>query len=488
MRFCVDFSRVTVTLHISRMSTEGSQSETYTPREGEPRKASLLGAVMIVVGNMIGIGVFTSLGFQVSDLPSGFAIVMLWAAGGVVAFCGAVCYAELVGMFPRSGGEYHLLRSAFHPLPGFMAGWVSIIAGFPAPVALAASAFGSYFAGSVFDINATFLGVALIVLVTAVHLVNVTISSRFQIVATIGKAALIVVLIVCAFSVADPQPVSFLPRSAQDWQLLGTAGFGTALLWVHYSFEGWNGAAYVAGEVKNPRRNVPIALLFGTVTVTLLYIGINAGFLYAAPISDLTGKKDVARVAAGHIFGGGWCSNHGRSHQSGVDIDCQCHDMGWTAHPGSHGRRLFAASIPCTPERERHSRLIDPLSKCSRDHHLAHGAIRTNLALRGSAVAAVDYGDGVRRHLAALSQTRARASLQGIRLSCDANALSCNHELHTLLDLPPLPSRIHYWIHPLGSWRRSLCPLFRFQKRTARLKGFPSSGAPCVLKSGPSCG
>ncbi|MGK0189272.1 MAG: APA family basic amino acid/polyamine antiporter [Verrucomicrobiales bacterium] len=269
----------------------------------ETRSASLAGAIAIVVGNMIGVGVFTALGFQVTDLPSGFVILLLWLTGGLVAFCGAVCYAELVAMFPRSGGEYHLLRAALHPLPGFLAGWTSIVAGFPAPVALAGFAFGSYFSGSVIEANPTTLGIGLIIIVTAVHLVNVVLSSRFQSIATLGKGILILVLIIAGFSVGEPQPVRFLPSFATDWAMLGSGGFAIALMWVHYSYEGWNGAAYIAGEVRNPQRNVPIALLSGTAIVMLLYIGINAAFLYAAPMDALAGNPEVGLVAAQHIFG-----------------------------------------------------------------------------------------------------------------------------------------------------------------------------------------
>lgn len=274
-----------------------------TPPHSETRTASLSGAIAIVVGNMIGVGVFTALGFQVTDLPSGFAILVLWITGGLVAFCGAACYAELVAMFPRSGGEYHLLRSAFHPLPGFLSGWTSMVAGFPAPVALAASAFGAYFSGSVINADPTTLGIALILIVTAIHLVNVALSSRFQSFATLGKGLLIIALIIAGFSVGEPQPVSFLPTMASDWQMLGSGGFAIALMWVHYSYEGWNGAAYIAGEVRNPQRNVPIALMSGTGIVMLLYIGINAAFLHAAPIDAMKGNPEVGLVAAQHIFG-----------------------------------------------------------------------------------------------------------------------------------------------------------------------------------------
>ena len=217
---------------------------------------------------MIGVGVFTALGFQLADLSSGFSVIALWLAGGLVAFCGAVCYAELVAMYPKSGGEYHLLGAALHPLPGFLSGWISIIAGFPAPVALAASAFAAYFSGSVLEMNTTALGVGLILIVTGGHLVSVIFSSRFQSIATLGKVILILVLIVAGFSVGEPQPVDFFPSASTDWGMLGSGGFAIALMWVHYSYEGWNGAAYIAGEVRNPQRNVPLALLLGTGCVT----------------------------------------------------------------------------------------------------------------------------------------------------------------------------------------------------------------------------
>ena len=298
MHFCRHSKLVGIKGELEEMSdTPGHATENGS------RTASLAGATAVVIGNMIGVGVFTGLGFQVGDLPSGFAILVLWAAGGLVAFCGAVCYAELVAMYPKSGGEYHLLGTAIHPLPGFLSGWISVVAGFPAPVALAASAFGSYFAGSIFDMSSTVLGAVLIVIITAVHLVNVSLSSRFQTVSTLGKVVLILVLITVGFSVGEPQQVKFLPTMAADWKLLGSGGFAVALMWVHYSYEGWNGAAYIAGEVRNPQRNVPIALLAGTAFVTLLYVGINAAFLHAAPMSELEGKKEVGLVAAQHIFG-----------------------------------------------------------------------------------------------------------------------------------------------------------------------------------------
>src|ERR1700747_485972 len=108
-------------------------------------------ATAIVVADMVGVGVFTSLGFQVKDITSGFSLLLLWIVGGIVAMCGAVCYAELAAMFPRSSGEYNFLRRIYHPAFGFLAGWLSATVGFAAPVALATMAFGVYFKSFVPD-------------------------------------------------------------------------------------------------------------------------------------------------------------------------------------------------------------------------------------------------------------------------------------------------------------------------------------------------
>src|ERR1700746_3393664 len=118
-----------------------------TTWQGQPAGGSTVSlrvATAIVVADMVGVGVFTSLGFQVKDIPSGFSILLLWAVGGVVALCGVFSYSELGAMFPRSSGEYNFLKRAYHPAFGFLAGWVSATVGFAAPVALAAMAFGEY--------------------------------------------------------------------------------------------------------------------------------------------------------------------------------------------------------------------------------------------------------------------------------------------------------------------------------------------------------
>ena len=159
---------------------------------------------------MVGTGIFTSLGFQVGDLPSGFAIVVLWAVGGLCAMCGALCYAELGAALPRSGGEYNFLREIYHPSLGFLAGWVSGTVGFAAPVAIAAMPFGTYLAEIVPGTNPLLWALGVVWITTAVLLLDLRLGSAFQIGSTLLKVALILVIIGAGFYVAGTQPISFL--------------------------------------------------------------------------------------------------------------------------------------------------------------------------------------------------------------------------------------------------------------------------------------
>ena len=154
---------------------------------------------------MVGTGIFTSLGFQVGDLPSGFAIMALWAVGGVCALCGALSYAELGAALPRSGGEYHFLREIYHPAVGFVAGWISATVGFAAPVAIAAIPFGTYVAGVVPGLNPLFLSLAVIWITTLVLLWDLRLGSGFQNVSTLLKVGLILLIIAAGFYVKETQ-------------------------------------------------------------------------------------------------------------------------------------------------------------------------------------------------------------------------------------------------------------------------------------------
>ncbi|MBX9863023.1 MAG: amino acid permease [Hyphomicrobium sp.] len=267
------------------------------------RRTVLTGtATAIAVADMIGIGVFTSLGFQLMSLPSGFAVLMLWIVGGAAALCGALSYAELATAFPRSGGEYNFLSRIYHPMLGFMAGWVSATVGFAAPVALAAMAFGEYFAGAVPEAPPLVCGLAVAWAVTLVQLSGSQPSVIFQNAATAIKVALILVFIIAGFSVGEPQPISFLPKEG-DLGYLMSAPFAVSLVFVMYSYSGWNAATYIAGDVHDPARTLPRAMFWATLVVIALYVLLNAVFLYTTPMSAMAGQLNVAQVAGEHIFG-----------------------------------------------------------------------------------------------------------------------------------------------------------------------------------------
>jgi APA family basic amino acid/polyamine antiporter len=275
-------------------------------------------AAALVVSNMIGTGVFTSLGFQIEGFSakgasllsdSVFPLIMLWVVGGVLALCGALCYAELATALPRSGGEYNFLSRIYHPMVGFCTGLTSVTIGFAAPIAISALAFGKYLGETFPELEkampnngAQIMAFLLAVLATAAHLRSLRFTGVFQATATTLTVLLLLTFVIFGFSTAAPQPITFLPH-ASDWGLLLSASFGSSLIWVMYSYSGWNAAAYIVEEVRNPAKSLPRALILGTGFVILLYVAVNAVFLYATPLPTLSGKFEVAHFAGIQIFG-----------------------------------------------------------------------------------------------------------------------------------------------------------------------------------------
>lgn len=252
----------------------------------------------MVVATMVGTGVFVSLGYQASGLSSTFAILALWLLGGIHALCGAICYAELASRMPRSGGEYLFLSRAFHPVLGFLAGWVSVVVGFAAPVAVAALAFGSYLTGFLPGLDPRAGGAALVLLCGCIHLGRGIVGKRFQNIFT-GVKVVLVVGFCLALLVLNPEPqhVGIMP-GAEDWRALFSMDFAVAFVFVTYSYSGWNAAVYVAGEFRHDSVSVPLALLAGTVLVLFLYLALNYAFLTAVPFTELANLPDKERFAA----------------------------------------------------------------------------------------------------------------------------------------------------------------------------------------------
>ena len=269
----------------------------------EQKKYTLTVGITLVIANMIGTGVFTSLGYQVGSIPSGFAILVLWGIGGVVALSGAFTYAEISTTLKKSGGEYHYLGKIFHPAFGFISGWMSLLVGFAGAISAVALAIGEY-SYVLFGIPTKIVAIVAIVLVTSVHLFGVKTGGAVQNFLTSMKLLLILFFCIAPFFVAEniKSGISFLPHEG-DLSLILSSSFAVSLVFVVYAYTGWNAAAYIAGNLENPAKNLPRSLIIGTLTVTVVYLALNAMFLYSATFQELDGKNDIGNVVAFKLFG-----------------------------------------------------------------------------------------------------------------------------------------------------------------------------------------
>src|SRR5579872_2829712 len=213
------------------------------------KKYALSVGITLVIANMIGTGVFTSLGYQVGPIPSGFSILFLWALGGLVALCGAFTYAEIAASFKKSGGEYYYLSQLYHPSIGFAAGWISLLVGFAGAISAVAIAIGEY-AHELVGIPVKVIAIAAILLVSSIHWFGVKTGGIAQNILTSLKLTLIAVFCAAPFFVSGVtlSNISFLPTSI-DTDLIFSSGFAISLVYVVYAYSGWNAAAYIAGNL-----------------------------------------------------------------------------------------------------------------------------------------------------------------------------------------------------------------------------------------------
>ena len=300
-------------------------STTASARRTTPqllRQLGLVSATALVVSNMVGSGIFATTGFLAGDLGSAPLILSVWLAGAVFAFAGALSYSELGINFPASGGEYVYLTEAYGPVWGFMSGWVSFFAGFSAPIAAAALAFAHYvgfffpaFASPFFTAGSgTFalrfgwsevLAASLIALFTAVNCLGVGRVARLQNTLTATKLLVICAFVALGFLIGHGSSSHFALHAVRTSSNPIVVQFFVSLLWVMVGYSGWNAATYVAEEVENPRRTLPLALAVGTAIVTALYLGLNLVFIYATPLEQMKGQVAVGSQAAVNLFGTG---------------------------------------------------------------------------------------------------------------------------------------------------------------------------------------
>ena len=268
----------------------------------EPKRTiGTLTATALVVASMIGGGVFITTGNLLTTIPSPMAVLLCWVIGGAYALCGAFTYAELSVTLASNGGEYQFLSKLYHPALGFVSAWVSLLVGFAAPTAAITKVFGLYMRGFFPELDPTNVAAVLIVLLSVLNMWRVSASAGFQDAMTIGKVLLVLGFAVVGLLLGQPSRIAAGEQPVAA--VVCTPNFALGLLVVSFAYTGWGSSSYVAGEIKNPEKVLPRALVGGTLLVTILYVLINAAFLSSAPMSELRGNFEIARVAAVHLFG-----------------------------------------------------------------------------------------------------------------------------------------------------------------------------------------
>jgi APA family basic amino acid/polyamine antiporter len=258
-------------------------------------------ATAIVISNMIGTGVYTSLGLQVAGVHSVVALVFIWITGGLVALCGALTYGELAVRYPKSGGEYIFLSKIYHPSLGFMSGFISMTIGFAAPMAISAIALGTY-AGNLIPVSPVIIAVVAIICLTVLNTTSFKTGTNFNFITAAINVSLILTLCILGF-VKGPHPDFEISFNQSDLKEIINPAFAVSLVYVSFAYSGWNSAAYITHQVKDPVKNLPIILISGTLIVLFLYTLLNFIFLYTVPMEELEGQIDIAFLAAKNIFG-----------------------------------------------------------------------------------------------------------------------------------------------------------------------------------------
>jgi basic amino acid/polyamine antiporter, APA family len=265
----------------------------------------------IVVANMIGSGIFITSGFVAANVPNPGWVLVCWIFGGLIAISGALCYSELATRMPEEGGEYVYLKKLYHPILGFLSGWTSFFVGFSAPIAGSALGFAAYMFASLeqlFPDLTVFhillikksLAVTIILIFTMIHYIGLRTGAKVQNILTVLKILIVAGLTVCGILWGKG---SWANISGEIQNTTNSFAFGTAMMLVMFAYTGWNASAYIAGEIKNPRKTLPISLLAGTTIVILLYLALNLFIFYALPYSEIVGTEAIVEAASVKAFG-----------------------------------------------------------------------------------------------------------------------------------------------------------------------------------------
>jgi len=277
------------------------------------RKLGLFSVTNIVIANMIGVGIFTTSGLLMEDLHSPSLMLVLWVFGGIIALTGALCYGEVGAAIPKAGGEYAFLSELYNPLLGFLSGWISFIVGFSAPIAASSVGFSEYLSralpglfqwGSI-DIGITkkIFSILIILVFTFIHLQGIKFGSKVQNYLTVLKIALLAGLVILGFSLGTGHSEHFISNESSSMDFGGWKTIALALMWISFSYSGWNASTYIGSEIRDPQKNLPRSLFIGTGVVILLYLSLNTLFVYAIPVEEMKGVIAVGGLAVQKLFG-----------------------------------------------------------------------------------------------------------------------------------------------------------------------------------------
>jgi len=269
------------------------------------------------VANIIGAGIFTTTGYIMEYLGNPLVMLGLWLVGGVISFCGALAFGELGAAFPEAGGEYIFISKLFHPLPGFLSGWLSLIVGFSAPIAASAIGFAKYFVWAfpsfqswlqldtflTPEIFSRILAILIILVFTLIHSRGIVLGARVQNGLTMLKIILVAGLILAGFTIGNGSFQHLVRPDDFQFNFGGWKSVGLSLMFIMFAYSGWNSATYIGSEIKNPGKIIPASLLISTVIVVVLYLLFNLFFVYAVPPEEMIGEPEIGGLAAGKAFG-----------------------------------------------------------------------------------------------------------------------------------------------------------------------------------------
>jgi basic amino acid/polyamine antiporter, APA family len=303
------------------MSTPSPSSRPAPTAEAQLVKGiGLWGATLLVIGNVIGSGIFLTTGGMVAELPSTTLVLAAWVAGGLLAMAGGLTYAEMGSMYPRSGGLYVYLSEAYGPAWGFLFGWACflvILTGSVATVAIGFAEYFSYFFPALGTTNVLLtlpmpwgawsisagqlVAAASIAIITAINYVGVNSGNAVNGILTVAKMGALVVLPILALVYLRAEPV-FTPVVPPD-AARPLVSFGVIMIAVMWTYEGWYYVAFAAGEIKDAARNVPRSLIYGTLALTAIYVAVNLGYFYTLSLAEMTGVTRIAEKAATVLVG-----------------------------------------------------------------------------------------------------------------------------------------------------------------------------------------